>query len=292
MNSRASSLSIYNECPLQAVPKRVLGAERRAQHTCRKSPGPDSSTGGGSGQGPGRLQMVRVLGWQTVGGRFFFFLCTPNKLRTFFFLLKSPGGKWGQEEWQAEAAPIGKVSYPGIPWRASRWDAFRSLWNYTHRFLSLGMFSGTKSFSLLSAPQRSSCPKHVKNPWWKYQIHLQTLQNEPIFHPIPEDSATSVAFSYHPSHSDLLSFLKGCVHIKNKSVSKIFHSFTMCTYPSLKLRQAENIHFFHFSKMEMNFSHESSLPPCVRDLICMFEIFCFSLSAPGDFVSILGAHLV
>ena len=159
------------------------------------------------------------------------------------------------------------------------------------QILSLGVFSGTKSFSLLSASQRSSWPKHVKNHWWKYQIHLQTLQNEPIFHATPEDSATSVAFSYHPSHSDLLSFLKGCVHIKNKSVSKIFHSFTMGTYPSLKLRQAENIHFFHFSKMEMNFSHESSFSPCVRDLICMFEIFSFSLSAPGDYVSILGAHL-
>lgn len=90
--------------------------------------------------------------------------------------------------------------------------------------------------------------------------------------------------------SDLLSFLKGCVHIKNKSVSEIFYSFTMGTYPSPKLRQAENIHFFHFSKMEINFCHEPSFRPCVRDLICMFEIFCFS--APGDYVSTLGAHLV
>lgn len=56
-----------------------------------------------------------------------FSLCTPNKLRTFFFSLKSPGRKWGQEEWQAEAAPMGKVSYPGVPWRASKCDAFRSL---------------------------------------------------------------------------------------------------------------------------------------------------------------------
>ena len=158
------------------------------------------------------------------------------------------------------------------------------------QILCLCMFSGTKSFSLLSAPQRSSWPKHVKNPWCKYQIHLQTLQNDPIFHPILEDSATSVAFSHHPSHSDLLSFLKQCVYIKNKSVSEIFHSFTMGTYPSPKLRQAENIHFFHFSKMEINFCHEPSFHPCVRDLICMFEIFCFS--APGDYVSILGAHLV
>ena len=90
MNARASSPSIYNGCPLQAVPKRVLGAERRAQPTCRKRPGPDSSTGGGSGQGLGRLQMVRVPGWQTVGGRFFFFLCTPNKLRLILFLAEIP----------------------------------------------------------------------------------------------------------------------------------------------------------------------------------------------------------
>ena len=110
---------------------------------------------------------------------------------------------------------------------------------------------------------------------------ISKLQNEPIFHPILEGSATSVAFSYHPSHSDLLSFLKACVHIKNKSISKIFHSFTMGTYPSPKLRQAENIHFFHFSKMEINFYHEPSFHPRVRDLICMFEIFCFSLCPRG-----------
>lgn len=66
---------------------------------------------------------VADCGWEFVC----FSLCTPNKLRTFFFSLKSPGRKWGQEEWQAEAAPIGKVSYPGVPWRASKWDAFRSL---------------------------------------------------------------------------------------------------------------------------------------------------------------------
>ena len=103
----------------------MLGAERRAQQTRRKRPGPDSSTGRGSGQGLGRLQMARVPGWQTVGGSLFaFFLCTPNKLRTLFFSLKSPGRKWGQEEWQAEAAPIVKVSYPGVPQRASKWDVF------------------------------------------------------------------------------------------------------------------------------------------------------------------------
>lgn len=50
-----------------------------------------------------------------------------------------------------------------------------------------------------------------------------------------------------------MSFLKGCVHIKNKYISKILHYFIMGTYLSPKLRHAENMHFFDFSKMEINF---------------------------------------
>lgn len=156
MTARTSSPSIYNGCLLQAVPKRVLRAECRAQQTRRKRPGPNSSTGGGSGQRLGRLQTARVPGWQTVDGSFFFSLCTPNKLRTFFFSLKSPGRKWGQEEWQAEAATHseGFLSW-GSPEGFQVGCVPKPLELHT-QILCVCMFSGTKGFSLLSAPQRSS----------------------------------------------------------------------------------------------------------------------------------------
>lgn len=41
--------------------------------------------------------------------------------------------------------------------------------------------------------------------------------------------------------------------MKNKYISKILHYFIMGTYLSPKLRHAENMHFFDFSKMEINF---------------------------------------
>lgn len=56
--------------------------------------------------------MASLLGWETVGGSF---ICIPNRLRIFFFSLKSPRRKRGQEEWQAEAAlPGAFVSWD--PW--------------------------------------------------------------------------------------------------------------------------------------------------------------------------------
>lgn len=191
--ARASSLSIYNVCLLQAVPKKVLGAERRAQQTCRKRPGPDSSTG--SRQGLGRLQIegarVADCGWEFVC----FSLCTPNKLRTFFFLAEIPWEKMGTGRVAGRGSPHRKVSYPGVPWRLP--SGMRSeLWELYTQILCLCMFSGTKvSFFFISSSEEFMT-QTCQEPWCKYQIHLQTLQNEPIFIPFWK-VILSVAFSYH-----------------------------------------------------------------------------------------------
>nr|KAF6485378.1 hypothetical protein HJG63_010595 [Rousettus aegyptiacus] len=74
---------------------------------------------------------------------------------------------------------------------------------------------------------------------------------------------------------------KSCVHVANKYVSKILHSFIMGTHLSPELRCAENIHFFYFPKIQINFYFETLFHSRGRDLISMFGTFCFSFCPRG-----------
>lgn len=48
------------------------------------------------------------------------FVCISNRLKIFFFSLKSSGRKRDQEEWQPEAAPVVTLLYPGVHGGASK----------------------------------------------------------------------------------------------------------------------------------------------------------------------------
>lgn len=169
------------------------------QQPYRKRPVHYGSMGGGNGQGLWRLQMVRVPGWQTVGGGFF---CTPNKLRMFFFT-EIPWKKMGTGRVAGRRSPCGEGFLSWGPRMSFQWGWVLKPLELSTHILCLCMFFGTKGLSLLSAPQRSPWPKHVKNHRCKDQIHLQTLQNEPIFHLILEEKIQPQLFSLttHVSHT-------------------------------------------------------------------------------------------
>lgn len=65
----------------------------------------------------------------------------------------------------------------------------------------------------------------------------------------------------------------------------------MGTYLSPKLRHAENMHFFYFSKIQINFYFEPPFLSCGCDLISMFGIFYFLSLSQGTVCQFWGTYL-
>lgn len=122
---RASSPSIYNRRRCQAVPKRVLGQSSECSSPTGRGLCTTAPREVGMGKG---FEGCRWWGCQ--GDRLWVVVFFVLQISWgCFFSLKSPGRKWGQEEWQTDAAPVGKASYLGVHGWASKGDEFWSLWN-------------------------------------------------------------------------------------------------------------------------------------------------------------------
>lgn len=141
-------------CPEEGARGRAQNAPDLQEEACAGWPQ------GGMGMGGGfeRLQMVRVPRWQTVGGSF---ICIPNKLRILFFPLKSPGKKWGQEEWQTDS-PCWMLAFVSWgPWMGFQRRMSSEAPGIKHTSFVFAYFVyvcvwGTKDvYVFLSAPQRS-----------------------------------------------------------------------------------------------------------------------------------------